>query len=128
MSTAPIYARGVVTVIINGDPVELRCTPRAAAAISKATGGIQNALNSLISIDYAVLLVTFSAASGKTGEAVEQALFDYGITPMARVLYQFTLMLLNGGRTEEERRADAQAAAQGNGEAPATTASEAAAS
>ena len=128
MNSVPTYARGAATVIINGETVELRCTPRAAAAISKATNGLQKALNAVIALDYPAVLATFSAASGKTGEAAEQALFDYGITPMARVLYEYVLMLLNGGRTEEERRADAEAATRGNGETPAATESEAAAS
>ncbi|SMH30548.1 hypothetical protein [Azospirillum agricola] len=126
MST-PKYARGVVTLTIDGETVELRCTPRAAAAISKATDGLQNALSALIAIDYPKVVTIFAAASGRSGEAADDAVFGYGITPTARVLYQYILMLLNGGRTEEERRADAEEAERGNG-AVAAVEGEAAAS
>lgn len=125
MSSAPKYARGVVTVTVNGADVALICSPRAAGIISKVTGGLQNALNSLIAVDYETVLGIYCAGSGKAPAEAEQELFDHGITPMARVLYQYVLMLLNGGRTAEERAADEAAAAKrGNGDAaaPAPTA------
>ena len=51
---------------------------------------------------------------------VAEYLGKHGITPMARVLYQYVMMLLNGGRTAEERAADEAAEAKrGNGDAPA---------
>lgn len=120
MNTAPKYARGIVTLTIDGQVVELRCTPRAAAAISKATGGLQNTMTTLIAIDYPAIVAAFAAATGRTGEDAEAAVYAYGITPTARVLYQYILMLLNGGRTEAERLADAKAEAElGNAEGAA---------
>jgi len=131
MSTVPKYARGVAIVTVNGADVPLVCTPRAAGIISKVTGGLQNALNSLIAVEYEAVLGIYCAGSGKAPVEAEQELFDFGITPMARVLYQYVMMLLNGGRTAEERAADdaVAAAKRGNEDAaPTADAAEPAAS
>lgn len=132
MNSVPKYARGVVTVTVNGTDVALTCSPRAAGIISKVTGGLQHALNGLVAVEYEAVLGIYCAGSGKSPAEAEQELFEFGITPMARVLYQFVLMILNGGRTAEERAADEAAAVAkpGNGgaAAPAADAGEPAAS
>lgn len=92
-----------VEVNLDGNPVTLRPTLKAAKRVS-AAGGFQNVVGRLQSgdIDYYILVV--AAGLDKKTTEVEEKVFRSGLPALAESAVKYVNLLANGGRPFRQRQ------------------------
>lgn len=93
---------GEVEIELGGKRRTLRCSLRAARAVSGVAGGFGGAFEGLERMSLATSTAIVAAGLGlKTSaeiEAIENDVYEFGLEPLAKPLARFVSMLMNGGR------------------------------
>ncbi len=86
-----------IAIKLDGKPVALRPTRKAAVAVSSA-GGFQNVVNRLQSGDLIYYDMVVAAGLDKKPADVGEAVFRSGLPALADGLVRYVNLLANGGR------------------------------
>lgn len=118
-ATASKITSGQVVITLDGEDLTLKPTPRAALAISRAAGGMQDAIRRLAALDVDMIAAVVNAGLNRSGDAAKKTAeeaFAAGFDGIAGKCIDFVVMLSNGGKPRDEQPADSEEDAdQGNG-------------
>jgi hypothetical protein len=101
MAKATIGA-GDVTIVLDGEPVTLRPSLRAAQTISRQAGGVVGAMQAVGRFEFDAIVLVVAQGLGKVksdemGEVADQV-YRTGLTDIVPKLTEFLTNLANGGR------------------------------
>jgi hypothetical protein len=93
---------GDVVIVLAGEPATLRPTLRAAQTISRASGGIVSAMQSVAKFEFDVVVNVIALGLGKVKPAevneVAEQVYATGMTDLVPKVTEFLTILANGGR------------------------------
>lgn len=96
-----------VEITLDDRVVELRPTLGAAKKVSSHFGGFSSAIRAVAGLDFAAATMIVAAGLGKKPDEVEEAVFKAGLDSLVEPLARYVGLLANGGRSPEERKAEA---------------------
>lgn len=99
---------GNVEIELDGDTVVLRPSLRAAQAISRANGGVMEAVAKVQRFDLDTITSVIALGMGSTGtnrrelEDLAEKVYDTGVMDLAAPVIKFLSIIANGGRPADE--------------------------
>lgn len=111
-----------VTITLDGDDVDLRCTPLAMKALCNRHGSLIAVQQKIASFDFNAMADVVEIGIGPkqlkhlgiSREKLESAVYEAGMAKILAPLTRYIMMLANGGREPSDDGAD-EASDEGNG-------------
>ena len=91
-------ANGDVSITLDGQPVTLRCTLRAATEVTATFGSYTEVYRRLASLDHRANVLVVAAGLGKDPKDVEGQVYRTGLHGLVKPLTEYITLLSNGGR------------------------------
>jgi len=90
--------QGDVAIKLNGEPVILSCTLRAAKTVHALQGDFMSVVTKLDAFNFGAYVAVVAAGLGKEMKDVEESVFRTGMRDLNAALGKYIGLLANGGR------------------------------